>query len=143
MCDNAKITKQKSGLISSKRDSFEKNVVFAQSVFPLCSDKQSVVSTFKHMSSGSHSHTHSHSLTHTHIHSPAQPVTHAMWCLNDGLAASDQPPPLLVVLQVEGPAGCAVLHWQRVGAYGQRLCLCIGNLKVNLNVKIVNFKQIF
>lgn len=39
-------------------------------------------------------------------------------------AASDQPPPLLVVFQVEGAARGAVLYRQRVGAHGQRLGLC-------------------
>lgn len=68
------------------------------------------------------SHTHTHSLSHT------QPITHAVWFLNDGLATSDQSPPLLVVLQVKRPAGGAILHWQRVGAYRQRLSLCVGDL---------------
>ena len=80
-------------------------------------DKQSVASTFKHMSSGSLALIHappSLSQSHTHALSLARPSTHAMTILNDGLAASDQPPPLLVVLQVEGPPGGAVLHRQSV-----------------------------
>lgn len=47
-----------------------------------------------------------------------------LWFPDVRLAASDQPPPLLVVFQVKGPTRRSVLHWQCVRAHGQRLCLC-------------------
>lgn len=87
-------------------------------------DKQSVGSTFRRNSSGCHTHTSSLARTHSR-HQSRMPKW--VWDARRGGgqgAASDQPPPLLVVFQVEGAARGAVLHRQRVGAHGQRLGLC-------------------
>lgn len=124
--NNAKITNQQiSGQVSSKRDPLWKMLPLLNQYF-LCLGIESV-STFKHTTISTHllspqylSHTH----IHTHTHSLSQPITHAVWFLNGRLATSDQPSPFFVVLQVEGPARSAVLHRQRIGAHGQRLCFC-------------------
>lgn len=64
--------------------------------------------------------THSQARTHTH----SQAITHALWIPKEGADASDQAPSFLVVLQVEGPPGGAVLHRQCVWTDRQRLGLC-------------------
>lgn len=71
----------------------------------------------------------SHSFFLARSHTFAPPIAHAKvgsgrQAGEDQPLVSDQPPPLLVIFQVEGAAGGAVLHRQRVGADGQRLGLC-------------------
>lgn len=86
-------------------------------------DKQSVGSTFRRISSGCHTHTPSLARTHSRHQSHMPKWVQDARRGGEG-TASDQPPPLLVVFQVEGAARGAVLHRQRVGAHGQRLGLC-------------------
>lgn len=95
-------------------------------------DEQSILSSFKHTSFRTFSllliHTPSLSLSLTHTQTLAYTCNvGSRW----GSATSNQPPPLLVVFQVEGPAGSAILHWQRVRAHRQRLRLCRRRAKLH------------
>lgn len=74
-------------------------------------DRQSAGSTFRHNSSRRHTHSLVRSQT------CAADRTCKKKGVHGAMAASDQPPPFLVVFQVEGATRGAVLHWQRVGAY--------------------------